>query len=137
MPVPDPQKVARRLYEYDFTWDLPRALEMALFRTFASPKISGLLSATGEFGNRPQKRYDDTDITMSSILEHGYDSAKGQAWIAKLNSIHGRYDIANAEYLYVLSTFLFEPIRWSERYAWRAMDQGPSHAFSQGADSDR
>lgn len=124
-PVNDPrhncQEIARRLARVDFAWDTTRALELALFRTFASPRIGGLLHRTGEFEARPQKRYDDTDLLISEIIEEGFDSPRGSRAIARMNALHGRFRIANGEFLYVLSTFVFEPIRWNERYGWRRM----------------
>ena len=36
-----------------------------------------------------------------------------------MNRLHGRFEIANDDFLYVLSTFVFEPIRWNERFGWR------------------
>ncbi len=106
---------------YEFPFDFTRALEFALFRTFAVPSIASLLDRTGEFAHRPQKRYDDTDIIVSELLEHGYDSARGAAALRRMNEIHGRFPIANSDYLYVLSTFVFEPVRWVDRYGWRPM----------------
>ena len=50
---------------YDFSFDTTRALEFALFRTFCVPSIARLLDGTGEFRNRAQKRYEDTDIIVS------------------------------------------------------------------------
>lgn len=38
-----------------------------------------------------------------------------------MNAIHGRFKIANEDFLYVLSTFIYEPIRWNERFGWRHM----------------
>ena len=38
-----------------------------------------------------------------------------------MNQQHGRFAIANRDFLYVLSTFIFEPIRWNERFGWRSM----------------
>ncbi len=38
-----------------------------------------------------------------------------------MNRLHGRFDIANDDYLYVLSTFVFEPARWNARFGWRPM----------------
>ena len=115
----DPQPIVRRMACYDFPWDITRSLELALFRTFASPRIGALLHATGEFERRPQKRYDDTDLIVSAIVEHGYDSELGSRAIAHMNAIHGRFGIANEDFLYVLSTFVFEPLRWIERFGWR------------------
>jgi hypothetical protein len=38
-----------------------------------------------------------------------------------MNQIHGRFEISNDDFLYVLSTFVFEPIRWNGRFGWRRM----------------
>jgi len=106
---------------YEFPFDTTRSLEFALFRTFAAPNISALLDKTGEFGQRPQKRYDDTDLILSEILEHGYDGERGRAAIRRMNRLHGRFAITNDDFLYVLSTFVFEPVRWNARFGWRRM----------------
>jgi hypothetical protein len=106
---------------YEFPWDTTRALEFALFRTFCVPSISALLDKTGEFQARAQKRYDDTDIIVSELMEHGYDSDRGKRALRRMNQLHGRFDIVNDDFLYVLSTFVYEPIRWNARFGWRSM----------------
>lgn len=121
----DPQKDHERIVFlstcYEFPFDTTRALEIALFRTFCVPSISGLLDRTGEFRQRSQKRYDNTDILVSELMEWGYSSDRGLRAIQRMNQLHGRFTIANEDFLYVLSTFLFEPIRWNRRYGWRTM----------------
>ena len=120
-PVRDHQRIAFLSTRVDFPFDTTRALELALFRTFGVPSISALLHRTAEFERRPQKRYDDTDIIVSELMEHGYDSERGRAALARMNAIHGRFTIANEDFLYVLSTFVFEPIRFNARFGWRVM----------------
>ncbi len=120
-PVTDHQRIVYLTCCYEFPFDTTRSLEFALFRTFCSPRISALLDRTGEFRNSAQKRYDDTDIIVSEMIEHGYDSERGGRALKRMNSIHGRFEIDNEDLLYVLSTFIFEPIRWNERYGWRPM----------------
>jgi hypothetical protein len=120
-PVRDHQRIVFLNACYEFPFDTTRALEIALFRTFCVPSISALLHRTGEFGNRAQKRYDDTDLIVSEMMEHGYDSPRGERALARMNQVHGRFAIANDDFLYVLSTFVFEPIRWNARYGWRLM----------------
>jgi hypothetical protein len=57
---------------------IPRARSNSrLFRTFASARIGGLLHGTGEFEARTGKRYDDTDLIISEIIENGFDSPRG------------------------------------------------------------
>jgi hypothetical protein len=85
------------------------------------PSIAELLDRTGEFGRAAQKRYDDTDLILSTIVEAGYDSEEGKGAIRQMNVIHGRFEIANEDFLYVLSSFVFEPIRWNARFGWRPL----------------
>lgn len=123
------EEIARLLYAYEFSWDIERALEFALFRTFAVPSISGLLAKTGEFERRPRKRYDDTELILSEAMEHGLDSDRGRRAINRMNEMHGRYRISNADMLYVLSTFVCEPIRWLEKFGRRPMTERERRAW--------
>jgi hypothetical protein len=120
-PEKDHQRIVFLSTCYDFPFDTTRALEFALFRTFCVPSVSSLLDRTGEFRDRAQKRYDDTDIIISELLEWGYDSDRGKRALRRMNQIHGRFAIANDDFLYVLSTFVYEPIRWNERFGWRPL----------------
>ena len=117
------EATCHRLAGIDFPWDMTRALELALLKTFCVPSISSLLQRSGEFEQRPRKRYDDTGLMVAELFRHGIDSEAGAAVIARLNRIHGHYAIGNDDFLYVLSSFVAEPIRWIERYGWRALTQ--------------
>lgn len=119
----DAHAIVRRLACFDFPFDTTRALEFALFRTFCVPRIAALLDHTREFGRFAQKRYDDTDLLISEFVENGYDSERGRAAIERMNAIHGRFRIANEDFLYVLSTFVYEPIRWNARFGWRRFNE--------------
>lgn len=129
----DPEKnfeeIANLLYAYEFSWDIERALEFALFRTYAVPAISGLLAKTGEFEHRARKRYDDTELILAETIEHGLDSPRGQQSIARMNAMHGRFRIDNGDMIYVLSTFICEPIRWLDRFGRRAMTEPEQRAW--------
>jgi hypothetical protein len=120
-PVADHRRIVYLDTCFEFPWDTTRSLELALFRTFASPSIAALLDSTGEFGRAAQKRYDDTDLILSTIVEAGYDSEEGKRAIRQMNRIHGRFEISNEDLLYVLSSFVFEPIRWNARFGWRTL----------------
>lgn len=122
-PEVDYERIYYLLSTCEFSWDIEKALEFALFRTYAVPSISGLLSWTGQFRHQTRKRYDDTELLMSEIAENGQDSEAGQAAIDRINDMHGRYRISNSDMLYVLSTFVVEPVRWLQRYGRRAMTQ--------------
>ncbi|MFB9322974.1 oxygenase MpaB family protein [Cryptosporangium minutisporangium] len=120
-PVHDHTEIYRISAGYEFPWDYQRALELALFRTYCVPTISALLEATGEFRDRPQKRYDDTALLMAELAEHGYDSPRGKEALRVINRAHGQYVISNDDMRYVLSTFVYEPIEWISTFGWRPL----------------
>jgi hypothetical protein len=123
----DPERDAQRIVFIDasleFPWDTQRALELAFYRTYAVPSIASLLDSTGEFTERAQKRYDDTKILISAFCEFGYDNDVGRRAIRRMNQVHGQFAIANDDFLYVLSTMIFEPIRWNARFGWRPLTE--------------
>jgi hypothetical protein len=127
-PEKDHWEIARLSAFYEFPWDNNRALELALFRTFAVPTISAILDKTKQFENRTQKRYDDTDLILSEILENGPESERAKAAIAKMNFIHSHFKISADDYLYVLSTFVFEPERWINKYGYRKLTENELRA---------
>jgi hypothetical protein len=120
-PLQDHCQIYHLMIGYEFPWDMTRSLEVALMRTYCVPNISKLLDKTGEFNKRPQKRYDDTSIIVVEISKWGYESDRGQQAIQRMNAMHSRFKIDNADFLYVLSTFIYEPIRWNARFGWRLM----------------
>jgi hypothetical protein len=128
-PEKDWHRIAFLLTFHCFPWDMEKSLEFALFRTFAVPRISKLLLGTGEFIKRARKRYDDTELILYEILENGMDSERGKKAISLMNAMHGRFSIPNEDYLYVLSTFIFEPIRWMEKYGWRPFTEQEKNAI--------
>jgi len=97
------------------------ALNLALVRTFAIPSISRLIDKTQQFAQKTIKRYEDTDIIMREISENDIDSKRCSLAIQRLNYIHSLYQIPNEDFLFVLSLFIYEPLRWAERYGWRTM----------------
>ncbi|MBG1243880.1 oxygenase MpaB family protein [Nostoc sp. NZL] len=120
-PVQDHCRIYNLMNGYEFPWDMTRSLEVALMRTYCVPSISKLLNQTGEFTHCPQKRYDDTSIIVGEMIKWGYDSDRGKQALQRMNALHGRFKIDNNDFLYVLSTFIFEPIRWNAQFGWRLM----------------
>ena len=120
-PRKDYERIVYLLACYEFPFDVARSGEMALFRTFAVPGIANLLHHTGEFTHRTQKRYDDTDLILSTIFENGFDTKAGRTAFSRMNKMHGHYTIPNHEMHYVLSTFMYVPIRWMGRFGWRPL----------------
>lgn len=118
-PLKDHCRIVYLMTGYEFPWDVVRALEVALMRTFCSPRISSLLHRTGEFRKHGQKRYDDTALLVAEFMQNGYDDERGSFAITHMNMIHGHYKIENEDFLFVLSTMIFLPIQWIDTYGWR------------------
>ncbi|WJV44501.1 oxygenase MpaB family protein [Streptomyces flavofungini] len=123
----DPEKDFLTIYRlsatYEFPWDFTRALELALYRTYAVPSIGRLLARTAELTERTQKRYDDTALLLDAVVEHGFGSEVGRTAMRRINQMHGSYDIANDDMRYVLCTFVVMPKRWIDAYGWRRFSQ--------------
>ncbi|MFD0019962.1 oxygenase MpaB family protein [Streptomyces sp. NPDC058382] len=121
----DPERDFLEIYRitatYEFPWDMTRALELALYRTYAVPSIGRLLAETAELTTRSQKRYDDTALLLDAVVEHGFDSDPGRAAIRRINRMHSSYDISNDDMRYVLCTFVITPKRWLDAYGWRRL----------------
>ena len=56
---------------------------------------------------------------MAEICKWGYLEGRGKDALDRMNWAHGHYKIPNEDFLYVLSTFIYEPIRWIDKYGWR------------------
>ena len=104
---------------HDFPWDIEQSLSLAFFKTYGIPTISELLDRTGEFRERAQKRYDDTELILAEILDSGIESDRGREATRRMNRMHHRFPIRNDDYLYVLATFVLVPLRWNRKYGWR------------------
>ncbi|KOT37658.1 peptidase [Streptomyces caelestis] len=123
----DPYREATEIYRlsaaYEFPWDFTRALELALYRTYAVPRIGRLLAETAELTDRPQKRYDDTSLLLDAVVEHGFGSSRGRTAIRRINRMHRAYDIPDDDMRYVLCTFVVMPKRWIDSYGWRRLSR--------------
>ncbi|CAL9616908.1 oxygenase MpaB family protein [Streptomyces pilosus] len=123
----DPYREATEIYRlssaYEFPWDHTRALELALYRTYAVPRIGRLLAATGELTDRSQKRYDDTALLLDAVVEHGFADPRARTAIRRINQMHHAYDIADDDMRYVLCTFVVMPRRWIDSYGWRRLSR--------------
>ncbi|WP_411102586.1 oxygenase MpaB family protein [Streptomyces sp. cmx-4-9] len=121
----DPDKDFLAIYRltatFEFPWDFTRALELALFRTYAVPAIGSLLAGTAEFTGRTQKRYDDTALLLDAVVEHGFESDTARTAIRRVNQMHRSYDISDEDMRYVLCTFVVIPARWLDAYGWRPL----------------
>ncbi|WP_459739923.1 oxygenase MpaB family protein [Streptomyces sp. E-15] len=122
-PVADALEIYRISVSLEFPWDYTRALELALYRTYAVPSIGRLLARTAELTEHTQKRYDDTVLLLDAIVEHGFAEERGRTAIRRINRMHRSYDISDDDMRYVLSTFVVVPKRWIDAYGWRRLSR--------------
>ncbi|MFE6281332.1 oxygenase MpaB family protein [Streptomyces sp. NPDC057877] len=122
-PHQDALEIHRLSTAYEFPWDYTRALELALYRTYAVPSIGQLLAETAELTDRAQKRYDDTSLLLDAVVEHGFGSEQGRTAVRRINQMHRSYDISDDDMRYVLCTFVVMPKRWIDAYGWRRLSR--------------
>jgi hypothetical protein len=120
----DPRRDAHMIYRtmilVEFGgWDSLMGLQLAFYSTYGVPAIAELLDRAGELTARPRKRALDTALLMLELVDHGFSHPQGQQVVRRLQRIHRRYEIANADNLYVLSALIVVPTRWLQRYGWR------------------
>jgi len=127
----DCARIAFLLSSQLFPLTIEKALEYALFKTYAVPSISKILAATGEFTQRAQKRYDDTVLILAEITENGHEGPRSACAYDRLNDMHGRFKIRDEDFLYTLGTFVFEPIRALKLYGPRPMTTQEEEAWYQ------
>jgi hypothetical protein len=128
-PERDHQRIVYLSFGYEFPWDAIRSLEIALYRTYCVPSISALLDRTGEFRERTQQRYDDTSLIVAEMCKWGYESGRGKEALERMNWAHSHFNISNDDFLYVLSTFIYEPVRWIDVFGWRPTSRNEQLAY--------
>ncbi|MDQ0988612.1 oxygenase MpaB family protein [Streptomyces sp. V2I9] len=129
-PERDFHEIYRLTVAHEFPWDVTRALELALYRTYAVPSIGRLLDETTELTDRSQKRYDDTALLLDAVVEHGFDADESRTAIRRINQMHRSYDISNDDMRYVLCTFVVTPKRWLDDFGWRRLCCHERRAFA-------
>ena len=128
-PERDHQRVAVPVHLVTSSRGRHSVLEIALYGTYCVPSISALLDRTGEFRERTQQRYDDTSLIVAEMCKWGYESGRGKEALERMNWAHGHFNISNDDFLYVLSTFIYEPVRWIDAFGWRPTCRNEQRAY--------
>lgn len=127
-PEQDTEEMIRLIVCCEFPFDAVRAMEMAFFRTFGIPEIARVLVGSGKFLAAPGQRILDTSELINTLVEGGYSSETGQEILRRINQAHGRIPRDTDLMRYVLGTFVFEPVRWVQRFGWRDLSPGEAQA---------
>ncbi|KAJ4474341.1 hypothetical protein J3R30DRAFT_3507698 [Lentinula aciculospora] len=151
----DAQEIVAESLLYDMPALMNYALSFALYKTFAIPSISKILSDTKQFSSaeRISRRFVDTGILISTWLfcpisgktrsatdsschmrthvcaQRETEDPRAIIALARVNWLHSKYPIKNDDYLYTLGLFIFEPQKWARLYGWRVLSPMEAHAF--------
>lgn len=120
-PATDYDEIFSLVTQYEFPWEYVQGTSLAFLRDYGVPSISALLDRTGQFEHHGQKRYDDTILIGYEATVETLESQRGREAIRHLNRIHGKYDIPNDEFLFVLATTIVGPKRFIDAYGWRSL----------------
>ncbi len=85
----------------------------------AAPRISRVLASTGELEHRVRKRFLDTSLFASTILENGLDKGPGREAVRRVNSMHRRYDIHEDDFVIVACDQIVMGLAHAEKFGWR------------------
>lgn len=120
-PYKDRGQIIEQLIAHEFPVDFLLAAEIAQLRSFSIPNGAKLLHRTGEFEKNSLKRLDDTRAILVEMGREGFESDKAKMMANHLNQLHGFYQIPNDEFLYTLSTFIFDVVLFIDKYGWRKL----------------
>lgn len=86
------------------------AYTVAFARQVAVPSIARIVyrTGTGDLMHDVRSRNDDTLLFFGEIMRHGHASAHGRAIIDRMEQIHARFGITDADKLYTLGSLAFE-----------------------------
>jgi hypothetical protein len=92
---------------------------LAEMRPLVAPSANVFFYGTGEFYVRAYRRAFDTHLLFDNWTNWGGDSKRGREAVLRANEIHGRYNIPNAAFLWVLGNLIYVPMHWNRRVGWR------------------
>ncbi len=125
MNIDQAWEIVRSMESYEFPFLTGTSLQFALFRTYGIPSISSLLKRTNQLSSLKlaSKRYADTEVLISTVLEKPPTSDQALGAILRMNQIHGHYKskLSNEDMLFTLCLFLLEPLSWIRRFGYREL----------------
>ncbi|KAJ5561442.1 hypothetical protein N7535_004091 [Penicillium sp. DV-2018c] len=120
-------EIQKEVAQLEFPFMFIKALQFALFRTYGIPTISGLLTKTSQFSSPETslKRYTDTSVLVQEMVGNNPASARAYLGLARTRYLHSGYrasgKILEDDMLFTLALFALEPIKFIEKFEWRAL----------------
>jgi hypothetical protein len=120
--VLDPEKDYREitsLFYQDFQTIMLLQAVTGNLMTFAVPRMSRILSATGQFEQHTAKRVIDTTLLAGAVLEHGLGPGTGREAAQRVNAMHRQYDIHPDDFIAVGCDAPLMSLNIADRFGWR------------------
>jgi hypothetical protein len=108
-----------RLFFSDFRSAMLAMGFAGFLMTYASPRMSRILSATGELEHRVAKRVVDTSLLSGMVMAHGVRHSPGRDAARRVNAMHSRYDIHQEDFVAVGCDSALKAIELAEAFGWR------------------
>jgi ER-bound oxygenase mpaB/B'/Rubber oxygenase, catalytic domain len=127
-PKSDYREIAVLFYD-DFNSVMLLQAVTGFMLTYAAPRMSRILSATGETDHRVAKRFVDTALLARSVLKHGLNSEIGRDAARRVNAMHRQYDIHPEDFIMVGCDEVVMSLRIADQFGWRAVSDAEREAL--------
>ena len=108
-----------RLFYGDFRSIMMPLPFAGFMTTFAAPRMSRILSKTGELESRFAKRAVDTMLFSKLVSSNGFGSGQGRDAARRVNQLHSKYDIHPDDFTLVGCDPALYALHLAETFGWR------------------
>ncbi len=118
-----------QLFYADFQSTMVAKSINGFMMNYSSPRISHVLGTSGELEHRIAKRFVDTLMLASAVMQHGF-TGEGREAARRVNAMHRHYDIDPEDFLAVASEEVVGSVELAERYGWRPVTDKEREALN-------
>ncbi|SDZ47590.1 oxygenase MpaB family protein [Herbiconiux ginsengi] len=87
--------------------------------TFAAPRMSRILKASGQAEHHTAKRFVDTSLLTGAVMSHGLEPGEGRHAARRVNAMHRHYDIHPDDFIAVGCDVPIMSLELADRFGWR------------------
>jgi hypothetical protein len=117
-PEKDYREIAILFYD-DFNSIMLLQAVTGFMLTYAAPRMSRILSSTGESERRVAKRFVDTALLARTVMRHGLGAGAGRDAARRVNAMHRQYDIHPEDFVMVGCDEVVMSLEIADRFGWR------------------
>ncbi|WP_448547720.1 oxygenase MpaB family protein [Thalassotalea fusca] len=90
---------------------------IALLKTMSIAHLVEQLYGNSQLNQQTYERLSKTRDFIKTIISSGIDSEQSRATFSHINRVHANLPASNDDFLYVLSTFILEPVRFNRQFS--------------------